>query len=108
MSGRFIAVLPNRMPYTNPGAISNSGNKYFTNPKSKISKLNMGILDNANAIENYQSAISSEQINTNSNTNTFTNVGLDFKSILAEQNNNSRTNKLYQSNEYNDSSTFQF
>jgi hypothetical protein len=40
----LLENLPNIMPYTNLGAISNSGNKYFTNQKSKILKLNMDIL----------------------------------------------------------------
>lgn len=106
MSGTFISLLPNRMPYTNPGAISNSGNKYFTNQKSKILKLNMGIIDNSNAIQNYQSAKSSEQRNVNTNTNTFTNSGNDFMSILSQQKNSSKSNKLSQSNQLSQS-TFQ-
>ncbi len=98
----LIENLPNRMPYTNPGAISNSGNKYFTNQKSKILKLNMGIIDNSNAIQNYQSTKSSEHVNVNSKTN----VQTDFQSILAQQKNSSKSNKLSQSNQY-DQSTFQ-
>ena len=70
----------------------------------------MGILENYYAIKNFQSSISSKKINkntnTNTNTNTLTNTGSDFKSILAQQNNDSKTNKLSQSNEYNYSSNF--
>lgn len=104
MSENFVLLLPNRMPYTNPGAISNSGNKYFTNQKSKVLKLNMGIIDNSNAIQNYQSAISSEQVNVNSNTNTQT----DFRSVLSQQKNSSKTNKLSQSNEFEQSTQAPF
>jgi hypothetical protein len=98
MSETYISTLPNRMPYTNPGAISNSGNTYFTNTRSKILKLNMGILNNSDAINNYLNVISSEQknVNVNTNTNTFTNgySGEDFLSILEQQKNNSKSNKL--------------
>jgi hypothetical protein len=95
---RFFSFLPNRMPYTNPGAISNSGNTYFTNPRSKISKLNLDILDNSDAINSYLSAKLSEQKYVNPNTNTFTNpyAGDDFQSILSQQKNNSKSNKLGQ------------
>ena len=33
MNGSYISLLPNRMPYNNNYAISNSGNVYFTNQK---------------------------------------------------------------------------
>ena len=69
--------------------------------------MSLNIIDNADNIQNYLNTKSSKQVNTNSNTNTFTNVGSDFKSILAQQNNSSKTNKLSQSNEYNNSSYFQ-
>lgn len=113
MNGTLISNLPNRMPYTNPGAISNSGNTKFTNQRSKILKLNIGIIDNSNAINNYQSAKSSEQVNVNSNTNTFTNINsntyrntntnIDFLTILEQQKNDSKTNKLNQLNEFEQS-----
>jgi hypothetical protein len=106
MSGTFISLLPNRMPYTNSAAISNSGNKYFTNPKSKILKLNMDIINNSDAINNYLSAKSSEQKNVNTNTNTFTNSGGDFMSILQQQKSNSKSNRLSQSSQ-STQSTFQ-
>ena len=51
MSLNSVYTLPNRKPYTNPGAISNSGNTSFTNPRSKIYKLNLGILNNYNDIK---------------------------------------------------------
>jgi len=97
---RIFSFLPNRMPYTNPGAITNSGNTYFTNPRSKISKLNLNILDNSDAINNYLNSISSEQKYVNPNTNTFTNpyAGDDFQSILSQQKTNSKSNKLDQLN----------
>lgn len=92
---RTLSFLPNRMPYTNSGAISNSGNKYFTNPKSKISKLNMDILDNAIILNNYLNEQFSGQNNINSNT-TLTNkyIGDDIQSILTQQKINSKLNKL--------------
>lgn len=99
MRGYLLENLPNRMPYTNPTAISNSGNKYFTNQKSKILKLNLDILDNSSILQNYLSAKISEQVNVSSNTNTVT----DFRSVLAQQKNTSRTNKLNQSNEFEQS-----
>lgn len=96
MSRNFSSNLINRMPFTNPGAISNSGNKYFTNQRSKIFKLNLNILDNYDTIISYLNTKSSEQINVNSNKNIDTNIDGDFTSILSQQNNNSKTNKLNQ------------
>lgn len=93
MSGIILQeLLPNKLPYTNPSAISNSGNKYFTNQKSKIFKLNMSILDNSNA-----SVDVSTNTNANTNTNTTnanTNIYMDFKEILEQQKNLSKSNKL--------------
>ncbi len=97
MDETSMSDLPNRMPYTNPSAISNSANKYFTNPTSKISKLNLNILNNANAMNNYLSVKSSKQTNTNTNTNANTNSDGDLINILQQQKNNSKLNKISKS-----------
>lgn len=101
----FFSNLPNRMPYTNPGAISNSGNKYFTNPRSKILKLNLGIIDNADQIINFLNTKLNDQnkyyVDTNTKTNTSTNVDGDLKTILDQQKKYSKNNKLNQVLGYN-------
>jgi hypothetical protein len=88
----FRSDLPNRMAYTNPGAISNSGNAYFTNQKSKIYKLNLNISNNANEISNYLNLISSEQINTNTGSNN-NYSGNSLINILEQQKKYSESNK---------------
>lgn len=86
----------NRMPYTNPGGISNSGGSSFINQKSKILKLNMNLIENGDAFLNYFNSLQSSQIS-NVNTNT-TIPENDFKLILQEQRNSNKINRLTKTN----------
>ena len=72
------------MVYTNQSSISNSGSAYFVNKNSKISKLNLNIIDNSNALYNYAKSNSNQSTNTNSNINPIIDAN-DFKLILFEQ-----------------------
>lgn len=84
------------MVYINPQAIPNSGNtEYFTNQKSKISKIILNIIDNADNLNNFlvkqfnnqQKTNSSLPINSSINDN-------DFKIILQNQRNTSKFNNF--------------
>ena len=92
MNDEIYSNLPNNIPYINPFSISNSGNKYFTNPKSKIYKLSVNILTNSNTT-NYdiKKKINSTSNNSNSTNN---NTQPDLISILNQQKNNSKNEKL--------------
>jgi maltose-binding protein MalE len=84
-----LELVPNRMPYTNPNAISNSGGTYFTNQKSKILKLNLNIINNSNVpFYNYSNQLIKKKSTPN------TNPQIDFREILLQQKNNSKFNKL--------------
>ncbi len=67
------------MVYTNPGAISNSGNSYFTNQRSKIAKIDLNLIRNGEMmyefITNFQSVV--QNVNPN--------VEPDIRIELAQQ-----------------------
>ena len=83
------------MPYTNPNSISNSGNSYFTNQKSKIYIHNLNIINNADQYNNFlnQQFINNLSITPNKYTPQ-TNTTNDFLFILQTQKKNSKLNKL--------------
>jgi len=89
-------ILPNKMPFTNPGSISNSGNAYFTNPESKIYKFNMDILENSDIMSNYLNDLEKQKNNNRNNNLNFTNTNTDanFEDILQQQKNYVKLNKL--------------
>ena len=87
--------MPDRNPYVNPGAISNSGANYFTNPKSKIYKRSMNIIDNGNELNNFLIEQFKKISYTPPNNQTMSSsTSNDFISILEFQKNQSRLNKL--------------
>lgn len=81
------------MVYTNPNAISNSGNQQnFTNQKAKIHKFILNVTDNGNILNNFlvqqfneyqASAGTTVQISSSTNDN-------DFITILQNQKKNSK------------------
>lgn len=91
---RTGSILPNRMPFTNPGSVSNSGNSYFTNQESKIYKLNLHILENADEISIFLNNSNTQSNNSNSNQNSNSPSDANFEDILYEQKNNVKMNKL--------------
>ncbi len=88
--------MSNRNPYTNPNAISNSGSSYFTNQKSKILKLNLNLIANANMLNDFLVEEYNKNIKTTSTTTSIPtqNTTDDFLTILQNQKNNSKLNKL--------------
>ncbi len=92
--------MPNRNPYTNSNAISNSGANYFTNRKSKILKLNLNLIENADLLQEfllneYKNQFNNNSTsNSNSNSNTYLKKENDFLAILQYQKTNSKLNKL--------------
>jgi hypothetical protein len=89
--------MPNKNPYTNPNSISNSGAYNFTNQKSKIFKLNMNLIENGDLIQNFLvNQYNNKFNNKNYNSNTFSDVKIenDFITILQNQRNNVKLNKL--------------
>ena len=76
------------MVYTNPNAISSSGNnKYYTNQRSKIQMLNLNLVNNANDYNNFLVQEFNER-QTGSNSNIQTNSkqnNNDFGTILQNQ-----------------------
>jgi len=88
--------MPNRNPYTNSNSISNSGSNYFTNRKSKILKLNLNLIENGDLIQSFLLNEYDKILNSNSNTNFNSEIKTenDFMSILQNQRNNSKLNKL--------------
>ena len=87
------------MVYTNPGAISNSGNSYFTNPRSKITKMDLDLIINGDAqyfFANLELANRMAEL-ANSNTGTNTNYTInqtDYRLVLAQQKINSKYGRL--------------
>ena len=100
MSGILQELLPSRLPYTNAGAISNSGNKYFTNQKAKIVKMNFSIVNNSNASVTFPIPNSS---NTSNNSNTLNTSNTSNNSNISNTSNTSNT-----SNNSNISNTSNF
>jgi hypothetical protein len=86
----------NKYPYTNPGAITNSGNTYFTNPSSKIYKLNLNLVTNFDEyndflVEEFKQRAIAKNFNQNKSNATTSN---DFTTILKNQRSNGKLNKL--------------
>jgi esterase/lipase superfamily enzyme len=87
------------MVYTNPGAISNSGNSYFTNQRSKITKMDLDLIRNGDA-QYYFANLELENrmggtTNTNTNTNTNNTINqTDYRLVLAQQKINSKYGRL--------------
>lgn len=90
-----LNILPDRNAYTNPSSISNSGASYFTNPRSKIYKLNLNLVSNGNLLNEFlitqyeelksnQTQLEINQIPSN-----------DFLTILENQKKKSKLNKLF-------------
>lgn len=96
-----LSFLPERNAYTNPSAISNSGASYFTNQKSKILKLNLNLVSNGDAINNFLiSQFEEFKLGQNQQIITKTIPDNDFLTILQNQKNNSRLEKFYNSNNW--------
>lgn len=97
-----LSFLPERNAYTNPSAISNSGASYFTNQKSKILKLNLNLVSNGDALNNF--LISQfEELKSGKNQQKIMTENIidnDFLTILQNQKNNSRLEKFYNSNNW--------
>lgn len=92
-----IQKMPNRNPYTNPNSISNSGNNYFTNRKSKIIKQNINLIENGELLQSFLV----NQFNNNFNKKNYDSnyifdaeIENNFLLILQNQKKNSKLNKL--------------
>jgi hypothetical protein len=83
------------MVQTNPTAISNSGSSYFTNPKSKIAKLNLDLIINGDERELITNMIVLKNIKSNANTDTNIAKMPDYRDVLAQQRNNSKYFQLF-------------
>lgn len=85
------------MVYTNPTAITNSGNQqYFTNQRAKIHKFILNVIDNRDILNNFLVQQFNEQqtsTGTNVQTSQSTNDN-DFRTILENQRNNSKYNNF--------------
>lgn len=85
------------MVYTNPTAISNSGNQQnFTNQKAKIHMLNLNLENNGNIYNNFLvQQFNDYQTNTGSTTQSSLSTNdNDFITILQNQRNNSKYNNF--------------
>lgn len=82
------------MTYINPNAISNSGNeKYFTNRRSKIDKLILNFLTNADLLTDFLVSQFEEQKYNRTLSKAYNNIEPDpndFRTILQIQKKNSR------------------
>lgn len=85
------------MVYTNPTAISNSGNQQnFTNQKAKIHKFILNVIDNGDILNNFLvQQFNEQQTSTGSTVQTSQSANdNDFRTILENQRNNSKYNNF--------------
>lgn len=76
------------MVFTNPGAISNSGSSYFTNPRSKISKMDLNLITNGDILYKFINNFQRSQQNQDQN------VEPDIRIELAQQRAQSKKQKI--------------